>query len=93
MREIIEIRNHARVIEPQKGNRASLGSIVTTRDDQSGAERRIRIGSYMMFGEYDESIISYNAPLARMLIGGKVGDTREAVIGGKKKVFYILKVE
>ena len=62
-------------------------------DDKTGETRVMQIGSYMVFDNKEGFVISYDAPLARMIIGGKVGDTREAVIGGKKKVVNILKIE
>lgn len=93
LREMVRIRNNSRIVEPKKTSKVSMGSIVTTKDVVTEAERTFKIGSYMMFGEHDAKTISYNAPLARMLIGAEVGDTREAIIAGKKKAVEILKVE
>jgi len=95
IRELIRIRNQARVLlDPPKGDTVSIGRTVTVEDEHTGETRAIKIGSYMVLSkEEDEEVISYNAPLARMLIGARVGDTREAVIAGKKKRFRVLKIE
>ena len=94
IRQLIRIRNQARVIlDSPKGEKVSLGCVVTVEDEHTKEIRTIKIGSYMVLAEQGGETISYNAPLARMLLGGKIGDTREAVIAGKKKSFHILKIE
>lgn len=93
LRELIRIRNQARVVESQQNDKVSLGLTVTVKDENTSEIRVIKIGSYMVLQEHQGEVISYNAPLARMLISGKVGETKEAIIAGKKKIFHILKIE
>lgn len=94
IRGLIHIRNQARVIlEPQKGDTVSIGRTVTVEDENTGKTRIMKIGSYMVLTEKEGEVISYNAPLARMLVGGRVGDIKESVIAGKQKRFRILKIE
>lgn len=94
IRELIRIRNQVRVIlEPQKGETVSIGRTITVEDEHTGETRVMKIGSYMVLTEEEGEVISYNAPLARMLVGGRVGDTKESVIAGKQKRFRILKIE
>lgn len=93
LRELIRIRNQARIVEPQKSDRISLGLTAIIKDMDTDETRTIKIGSYMTFAEQDKKTVSYNAPLARMLIHGKAGEMREAVIAGKKRRFLILKIE
>lgn len=93
IREFIRIRNQAHVVEPQKGETISLGHIVTVKDEQTEEVRIIKIGSYMALAKQEGEVISYNTPLARMLIGGRVDEIREAIIVGKKQGFRILKIE
>ena len=94
LRNLIGIRNQARVVESQKGDKVSLGLTITLEDTSTSEVRTIKIGSYMVFAkEEQKEIISYNAPLARMLIGGQIGETREALISDKKRSFRILKIE
>ena len=94
IRELVRIRNQAHVLlNPSRGDTVSIGRTVTIEDKHAGKTRAIKIGSYMVLAEKEEEVISYNAPLARMLIGARVGDIREGVIAGKKKRFRILKIE
>ena len=92
LRELIHIRNNARVIQPDpQGDKVSIGRVVTIQDATTGETQTFKIGSYMIFKEKEE--ISYNAPLVRMLIGAEVGDERTGKIGGKQKTFRIIKIE
>jgi len=79
----------AEVIEPPtSGDRVTFGSTVRL-EDEAGKETRYQIvGSE----EADPSNgrISIMAPLARTLIGKKVGDTVTAQLPGGKKSFEIL---
>lgn len=93
LRDLIRIRNQARITEPRKTDGVSLGFTVTFRDEGNGEMYTLKIGSFMVPKERGENVISYNSPLARALVGGKVGETREAVIGSGKKNFHILKIE
>ncbi len=79
----------AEVIEPPtSGDRVTFGSTVRL-EDETGKESRYQIvGS----DETDPARgrISVMAPLARTLIGKKVGDTVTAQLPGGKKTFEIL---
>ena len=73
---------------PTSGDRITFGSTVRV-EDQDGKEARYQIvGS----DETDPSRgrISVMAPLARTLIGKKVGDSVEVQLPGGKKRFEIL---
>ncbi len=80
----------AEVIEPPtSGDRITFGSTVLL-EDESGKEVRYQIvGSDEV--EPARGRISVLAPLARGLIGKKVGDTVSAQLPGGKKTFEILK--
>ena len=92
LRELIHIRDNACVIRPSpQGDKASIGRVVTIRDVTTGETQTFKIGSYMIFGEREG--VSYNAPLARTLIGSEVDDERTGKIGGRQKTFRILKIE
>lgn len=93
LRELIRIRNNARVVEPKGNYRVSLGLTVTVEDIDTGKVRALTIGSYMVLSANDGEVISYNAPFARMIIGSKVGDEREATIAGKRRAVRIVKIE
>jgi transcription elongation GreA/GreB family factor len=94
LRELIRIRNQARVLlEPPKGDTATIGRTITVEDENTGETLIMKIGSYIVLANEGGEVISYNAPLARMLVGGRVGDIRESVIAGKKKSFRILEIK
>jgi transcription elongation GreA/GreB family factor len=98
LRDLIRIRNESRVFSPQQEGRVSLEKVslglkVTVEDENTGEMRVIKIGSYMIFDDQEGLAVSYEAPLARMLLGAKVGDIRESTIAGKKKVLQIIKIE
>jgi len=81
---------NAEVIEPPiGGDRVTFGSTVLL-EDEGGKEYRYQIvGSDE--AEPARGRISILAPLARTLIGKKVGDTATAELPGGKKKFEILK--
>ncbi len=93
IRDLMRIKNQTRVIEPRKSDTASLGSIVTIRNEDSDEVRNVRIGSYMIFSNHNKETISYDSQLAKIIIGGKAGDTRNGEISGKKTTFRILKIK
>jgi len=94
LRELIRIRNNARVVTPEgRSDKVSIGRTVTIRNETADEVQILKIGSYMVFKERSQNVISYNAPLARLLIGAEVGERREGNIGGKKKIFQIIKIE
>ena len=47
------------------------------------------VGSYM---NYRDDVVSYAAPLARLLMGGKVGDCKVGTIAGKERHFAIISI-
>lgn len=98
IRKLIQIRNNARVVSKSDRSdnyKVSLGNIVTIEDEDTGEVRVITISSYMVFSQQTvgQEVISYNAPMSRVLIGKEVGETIEFVISKKSKNFRILKIE
>ncbi len=92
LREMNEIRGKAEIVNASdvKSERASIGCTVTFID-QDENEKTVSIGSYMPSEASTE--ISYNAPIARILIGLKVGEYREGKIAGNEVEFEIVKIE
>lgn len=81
--------SNAEVIEPPRsGDRVTFGSTVHL-EDETGKESR-----YQIVGSEEtdpaRGRISVMAPLARTLIGKKVGDTVTAELPGGRKTFEIL---
>jgi len=91
LNELLQIRQQARLFEPDENPlRVRLGCRVTYSDDQTDMETTIKIGSYLNFS--DASSVSYDAPIARALIGKKEGDFCDAEICGAKRRFQILEI-
>lgn len=69
-----------------------FGATVTLADEDSGDEN-----TYQIVGDYEADIkinrISISAPLARALIGKKLGDSVEVSTPKGKKSYEILKIE
>jgi transcription elongation factor GreA len=79
----------AEVIDPPtSGDRVTFGSTVRL-EDEDGKET-----TYQIVGSDEadpkRALISVMSPLARTLIGKKVGDTVTATLPGGKKTFEIL---
>lgn len=93
LRELIKIRNNAKVVSPEiSSKKVSIGKSATFQDEETSKIQTIRIGSFMIFHD-QKNTISYNAPLARLLVGATVNEAREGIVGGKKKSVIILKIE
>ncbi|MCK6463013.1 MAG: GreA/GreB family elongation factor [Candidatus Pacebacteria bacterium] len=90
--DLLEIRHRARIVPSSIGNdHVSIGSIVEFEDTETKEVQIYRISSYMIFNQ-KHGLISYNSPLAKILIRGTVGEERGGIINGKNKIFKILKV-
>jgi transcription elongation GreA/GreB family factor len=93
VRQLIGIRNNSRVVTTQSqkdSNSVSIGKTVDLQDE-TGQKHTYVIGSYLTFTE-EEHVISYNSPLARLIIGARVGDVKTGQIGHSKKTFTIMKI-
>jgi transcription elongation factor GreA len=82
------------VIDPTKlsGDRVMFGATVTIEDCDTGDEKK-----YAIVGEHEGDLkrgrISFNAPVARALIGKSVGDTVEVRTPKGKREVEIIEVE
>jgi transcription elongation factor GreB len=72
--ELTEHLETAQVVEPADGDRVAFGATVTVADDDGGART-----DYRIVGAIESSprqgAISWQSPLARALLGARVGDT------------------
>lgn len=92
LNELTDIRNKAKIVLPDlSNNTVAIGKIVVVRDEGTGETETYKIGSHMIFNRM-HGYMSYSAPLAKIIIGSKAGDTKEGEIGGKKKIFKIITV-
>lgn len=96
LRELISIRRSARLVTPTaSGDEVFIGRTVTVEDQQTHEVSIFQIGSYMTLSRQDDDrgVVSYAAPLAKIIAGSKAGDIRQGEIGGQKKTFKILEVK
>lgn len=92
LRELIRVRNSARVVTPNPtSDKVSIGKKVTIIDESSGQTKTLRVGSFMVFSKDDT--ISYNAPLARLLMGAKIGERVEGIVGDKVRSVLVVDVK
>lgn len=90
--ELTDIRNKAKIVSSVLlNNTVTIGKIVVMRDENTGEIETYKIGSYMIF-KMLHGYMSYSAPLAKIIIGAKTGDTREGEIGGKKRILKIITI-
>lgn len=90
LRELNDIRKQAELVDPADitADRVSIGCDVTFVD-QDDIQRTVSIGSYL---PANNSTISYNAPVAKILIGQKVGEYHEGTIAGKHVEFEVISI-
>lgn len=96
IRELIKIRNQARVVEPQQSDTIAIGATVTVEDEDTEEVSVFKISSYMVLTKQEqeeEKVISYNSPLARLLMGGRAKETKGGIIAGNKKSFFIISIK
>ncbi|MFZ4762783.1 MAG: transcription elongation factor GreA [Alphaproteobacteria bacterium] len=86
--------SRAEVIDPSKlsGKTVMFGATIILVDEDSDEEV-----TYQIVGQYESDItkglLSITAPLARALIGKRVGDQVEVVTPGGSKSYEILKID
>ncbi|MEK7643226.1 MAG: GreA/GreB family elongation factor [Patescibacteria group bacterium] len=90
--ELGVVIQQAQVIIPSEmaSQVVSIGSVVTFTD-QDNQEKTLKIGSYMPSDA--SGAISYEAPVAKLLIDNEVGDIVEGRIVGREVEYKILKIE
>lgn len=95
LRDLISLRNSAHVVKANPSTeKVSLGRTVTFKDLSTDEIKTYLIGSYMLFGKNRvPTVISYNSPIGRLLLSGKVGEIRSGTINKREREFEILKIE
>lgn len=94
LKELVAIKKNAKIVTPAPtGDEVVIGRTVIIRDEETQEISTFRVGSYMVLGDHeDQEVISYAAPLAKIIIGARAGDLREGQIGRGKKRFKIIEV-
>lgn len=97
LRQLLAVRDNAEVVTPGPNRGVVyLGRTVTVFDLDSSEEKTFRIGSYMVLNASNADgvqILSYEAPLAKALIGAQEGERRGVFLGKKECYFVVLKIE
>lgn len=92
LRKLTHMRDGADLVDPPRGAEVvRLGTRVTVQDGE-GRRTTFVVGSYATFGAGDE-IVSYHAPLARIVVGAEVGEVCEGVIRGRLVELEVLAIE
>lgn len=92
LRQLIQIKRKARIVTPSlTGDHVGFGRKVTYEDNMTGEQTTINIGSYIVLNE-DSDETSYQSPIAILLEGAEVGETRQGMIAGKRKAFRVIAI-
>lgn len=91
--KLLTLLRHAEVVE-SLGNLevVQIGSGVVYLDEDSGQKHEIKLagdGAWLMDGEW----ASVHAPIGQLLLGARVGETREGVVGNRSMKLTVLEVK
>lgn len=89
LRELERLKSHVSIVKPSSTSGVSIGKCVCVRNCDSNEEFTFTVGSYVTF---DEDRISYNAPLAKLIIGATPGEMRTGNVAGTIQTFLVLEV-
>jgi len=80
MRELGEVVEPPTIVES-----VTFGTTVSYRNRTDSFDDRVTIGSHHVFSEElrDDGVISYNSPVARILMGGREGEVAKGEINGR----------
>jgi len=91
--KLLTLLRQAEVVEPIDNIEvAQIGSSVVYLDEDSGQTQEIKLagdGAWLMDGEW----ASIHAPIGQLLLGAKVGETREGVAGVRSVKITVLEVK
>lgn len=93
LEEFVEMKNAAQIVERRAMGEVDIGSQVTIRDTETGEQSMFVIGSYQVLDREHENEISYAAPVAKPLMGARVGEEREVAIGDRAAVYRVVGIE
>jgi len=93
LQKLVDLRKKAKEADiPSDKNKVGIGSIVAIQNSATGEIKTFKIGSFAVFVETGEKTISYDSPLARIIMGAKVGETRSGKIGKNNVKFKITEI-
>lgn len=90
--DLVAIRQQAVICDrPINPDKVVVGACVKIREIVSQEEKEFVVGSYTSF-EAEDGRVSYDAPIAKILMGGKVGEFKQGEIAGTRKTFKIISI-
>ncbi|TAN58731.1 hypothetical protein EPN15_00110 [Patescibacteria group bacterium] len=93
LRDLVDLRKKAKEADfPLDKNIVGIGSIITIQNLDTGEIKSFKIGSFAVFAETGEKIISYDSPLARIIMGAKIGEVKSGMIGKNNVKFKITEI-
>lgn len=93
--ELEDALERAVVVPPPHDGRVALGSLVVLREEAGGQELRARLVSAVeaTLSVGDETRLTDDSPVGRVLVGRRAGDTVEASVGGRALRYTVRAVE
>lgn len=93
IRELLAIKKNSCVVDINKLSTdvVGVGNTVTIEDEETGQTDTFQIRGYMV--TLSDNAISYNAPLAQLIVGAKVGEKRTGIIGSNNRTFKIIEIK
>ena len=93
LQKLVDIRKKAKEVEISTDkNKVGIGSIVTIENSVTGKTKTFKIGSFLILADDSGKTISYDSPLARIIMGAMAGETRSGNIGKNDVKFKIVRI-
>jgi transcription elongation GreA/GreB family factor len=92
IRQLIDVKNSAVLVRKKDTSSVDVGTRVVLEDDETGEKKTFLVGSYMVLKPTSPDEISYNAPILQPFFRTHVGESKEVLIGGKKKSFTVTSI-
>lgn len=93
LQELVSVRQNAVLVDsptvPSTDARAKIGHVVVFQDLITHEQKKLRLGSSVVFGDFEKEI-SYKSPIGQVLLGAMIGDILEPTMGREKKKWLIL---
>lgn len=94
LQKSVDIRRKAILVDAsESSDKVIIGTVVTIRDETSGENKTFKIGSFIVFSNDGGRTISYNSPLARIVMGVRINEVKSGKIGIAEKSFKVIKIE
>lgn len=93
LQEFVDMKNDAQIVDYRPIDQVDIGATVTIQEVGTGERRMLVVGSYQVLDQQHKDEVAYAAPLAKPLLGAKVGEEREVTIGDRASTFQVVRIE